>query len=510
MQWHVWNNGTLNARGYKCDSIYLSRDDSWDISDQLVGRPLCDYVSLSGISTADSTPPMGSVFQATEITPFVAESNYKCMVRSRTNIRDPNLDNNIGLTVYNLSITAPTLLLGVPTVTSISQDEQLLYKIEDVPGESALVITLTTTSDDAGFHDLFLRHRHPPTGSLHDAFSQHSLSYNQSAVVQSTRPGTYYLRIDSFGRSSNQYQIILEARVAEFGISDISPPVAAPLGNVTLRISGTLLENKFEAHLIDESSLFTITAHTVYWFSSVEVYATFDLLNVTYGFYTVQIYNMRSNEYTQLRNALQVQVGVPGQISTRIDAPARLSRGRSTVTTVLVHNTGNTDVKTPIMFARSNSRDVRISYVDSGRLTAYSTDVAFMPPSVRGPSGIIPPGESTRVVFNILPRQFDRTINFRLRVSYLDEDQMNNTHIYIAMKDQLKPPDVSNEAWEVMWNTFVNMSGTTWGSLTERLLTISKELSMADKRISSVDELVDSTAFCTRTSDTKWYNIIVN
>lgn len=491
VQWHVWNNGTLNARGYKCDSIYLSKDGTWDISDQLVGRPFCEYVSLPGISTGDTIPPMGSVFRASEPTPFVAQDEYRCIVRSRTNIRDPDLSNNIGLTTNNLSISAPTLHLGVPLTVSIGPDDQLLYRIEDVPGESTLRVTLKTTSANSGFHDLFLRHRDPPTGSLHDAYSQHSLSYNQSAVVQSTRPGTYYLRIDSFGRSISQYQIVLEARVAVFGITDISPPYAAPLGNVTLRIMGTLIENKFEASLIDESTSFMITAHTVYWFSSVEVYATFDLLNVSYGTYTVQIYNMRSEEYTQLRNALRVAVGIPGQISTSVLAPATLTRGRSTVTTVLVHNSGNTDLKTPVLFARSNRNDVQISYVDKGRLTSYRRSVAFMPLPIRGPAGIIPPGETTRVIFNILPSRFDRSINFRLSVSYLDEDQMNNTHIYIQMKDSLKPPDISDESWEVIWNTFVNATGTTWGSLIDKFSAISNEFSMASNRIASVDDLVD-------------------
>ena len=487
----MWNNGTLNARGYKCDSIYLSKDDIWDISDQRVGRPLCEYVSLSGINTADSIPPMGSVFNTMEATPFVAQDDYVCIVRSRTNIRDPNLDNNIGLTMNRLSISAPTLPLGIPTTVSIGPDNQLLYKIEDVPGESALMVTLKTTSEDAGFHDLFLRHRDPPTGSLHDAYSQRSMSYNQSAVVQSTKPGTYYLRIDSFGRSLSQYQILLEARIAAFGITSISPRSAAPLGNVTLRVSGTLIENKFEASLIDISTSSVIAAHTVYWFSSVEVYATFDLVNVSYGIYTVQIYNIRSNEYTQLRNALQIAVGVPGQVTTSIDGPSVLTRGRSTVATVLVHNSGNTDLRTPIMFARSNREDVRISYVDKGRLTAYRTDVTFLPLTVRGPTGIIPPGETTRVIFSILPSRFDQSIDFRLSISYLDEDQMNNTHIYIQMRDSLKPPDISNESWEVMWNTFVNTTGTTWGSLIERFSALSNELSMADQRISSVDDLVN-------------------
>ena len=489
--WHLWNNGTLVALGYKCDSIYLSKDNSWDISDQLVGRPLCEYVSLPGISTDNAIPPMGSVFTASKQTPFVAQGEYYCIVRSRTNIRDPDLENNIGHTMSYLSISAPALTLGVPLTVLIGPDDQLLYRIEDVPGESALRVTLKTTSANSGFHDLFLRHRDPPTGSLHDAYSQHSLSHNQSAVVQSTKPGTYYLRINSFGLSVNDYQIVLEARVAVFSVTDVSPPFAAPLGNVTLRVMGTLIEDKFEAFLIDESTSSVITAHTVYWFSSVEVYATFDLLNASYGAYTLQIYNMRSEEYTQLGNALQIAVGVPGQISTSIIAPATLTRGRSTVTTVLVHNSGNTDLKTPVLFARSNRNDVQISYVDKGRLTAYRRFVTFMPLPIRGPAGIIPPGETTRVVFNILPSRFDRSINFRLSVSYLDEDQLNNTHIYIQMKDSLKPPDVSNESWEVIWNTFVNATGTTWGSLIEKFSAVSNEFSKADNRIASVDDLVD-------------------
>ena len=51
----------------------------------------------------------------TEATPFIAQQDYSGIVRTRSNVRDPNLENNVKSTVMPLSVNAPTLLLDIPT-----------------------------------------------------------------------------------------------------------------------------------------------------------------------------------------------------------------------------------------------------------------------------------------------------------------------------------------------------------------------------------------------------------
>jgi len=98
------------------------------------------------------------------------------------------------ITAWTGSMLAPTLLLDNPTPIDLETGDETVYKIENIPGERTLVATLSVNGVVV-YHDLFLRHRKPPTGYDYDAFSQKALSSNQTAVVRNTRAGTYYLRI---------------------------------------------------------------------------------------------------------------------------------------------------------------------------------------------------------------------------------------------------------------------------------------------------------------------------
>ena len=493
LQWRVWNNGSLTAIGYKCDAAYLSQDSKWDIADHQLGRPVCTFISISPANpeTEFSMQPRGPIFSATRMTPFVAQTNYSCILSTRTNIRDPNLANNIGVSATPVRVNAPTLSLAAKTNISIASGSELVYKIENVPSERTLIATLIAP-ESSRFHDIFLRYRNPPTSSTYDAFSVYTLSYNQTAIVQSTKPGTYYIRIDNFSQNTETYEVEVEVKIATFEITDITPTSAAPHGYVTLSIAGTLLSNEIEATLINEATSTVVTASAVYWFSSVEIYATFNISNVSIGIYTVKLTNMKTTQYAVLRNSFHISSGIPGQISTRIDAPQNLLRRDSTIVTLLVQNTGNTDICTPIMFARSN-RNVQISIIDgSGQEEDnYAPELVFLPVPLQGPSGIIPPGVTTKTLFRILPNSFRASFSDTLYVSFLDEKQLDLVHSYVDRKQELKPQDIPNDSWDIIWNNFLSSVGETWRTMTEQFSDIANELSTARIKIESVDELVD-------------------
>lgn len=46
-QWNIRNNGSVVAEGYKCDTVYLSEDDKWDITDNQLGDPQCNAIYIS-------------------------------------------------------------------------------------------------------------------------------------------------------------------------------------------------------------------------------------------------------------------------------------------------------------------------------------------------------------------------------------------------------------------------------------------------------------------------------
>ena len=390
-----------------------------------------------------------------------------------------------------MRVNAPTLFLGVPTNLLIGSGSELVYKIEKIPSENTLIATLTATQN-SGFHDLFLRHRNPPTASQYDAFSLYSLSHNQTAVVHSTKPGTYYVRIRSFGLDIQSYQVQLEVKLATFEVTHVSPSSAAPIGNVTLHLSGSLISNRFQAALINDANSTVIAASTVYWFSSVEVYATFDIRNLSIGPYIIQLTDTKTNLVAQLRNSFTISSGIPGQISVRIDAPRNLLRGESTIINLFVQNTGNTDIRTPIVFVRS-SRNVQLRIIDTdGEADSdYAQELLFLPVPLYGPSGIISPGVTTKTLLRVLPNNFRASFSDVLSVSFLDERELDYPHLYVERKQELKPKYIPDDSWNIIWNNFLGSVGETWRSMTNRLTDIANEQSMGQRRIKSVDELVD-------------------
>ena len=120
---------SLPARAYKCDTAYLSEDEVWDIGDLQLGSAQCSNIHIQPF---EGDSPNEVSFQQVITAPFVAQQNYTGFVRTRSNLRDPSLRNNIGITSTPLSIRAPSLALGIPAEITLTPGEQLVYRIDGV------------------------------------------------------------------------------------------------------------------------------------------------------------------------------------------------------------------------------------------------------------------------------------------------------------------------------------------------------------------------------------------
>lgn len=481
--WNLRNNGTVQAHGYKCDTAYLSSDNVWDITDLQLGNALCGFVTIQP-HLGNSNNDLRLGLQAS--TPFVAQTNYTGFVRTRSNIRDPSLENNIGFTNIPLSIRAPILSLGSPTVVTITPGEELVYRIDDIPSDKTLIATLTTTASSA-YHNLFLRYKYPPTGFNFDAFSKYSLSSNQTTVLRNTRAGEHYLRIESVGYRSEPYQIEVLVKIARFEILSISPDVATFLGNVTIRFSGTVFSNFLQAELVHEATNLVSTALEVYWFTSEDAYATFDASALPSGIFTARLVDLQTGSNAQLNNSFTIVEGLPGHLSVQVRPPRPLRAGSSGMITVTIENDGNSDLLVPLMILQTGgSSFVRLLHesVSADSSIQYN----FIPIPSDGPGGILRPGEIVQLEFEVTPQD-----NFvgsdRLTLSYVQN--LDDSHFYFNKKDQLKPPHISTTIWDVIWDNFIESVGTTWGSLNQRISEVATQLSLSKQRVFDINSLID-------------------
>lgn len=425
----------------------------------------------------------------TKATPFIAQQDYSGIVRTRSNIRDPNLANNVKSTVMPLSVNAPSLTLDISTSIDLEAGGEKVYKIDNIPGESTLIATLSVNEGITAYHDLFLRYKNPPTGYDYDAFSQKALSSNQTAVVRNTRSGTYYLRVESSGSEMQRYQVQVLVKIARFEILDISPRMAAPLGTVTIFFSGTVFGYFVEASLIRMTNPTEMyTASNVYWFNSEEVYATFNASTLPAGMYAAKLTDTTTGAVTQLNNSFEITQGIPGQLSVLVTPPRQLRAGATGRISLYVHNTGNTDILTPLMTLQTGGNSL-VRQLDESISTDYATEVNFLPLPTKGPGGILPPGASSQIYFDVIPRAGFEGRDI-VRFSRIQDTQKSEPHAYLEQKSELKPPDVPENVWEFIWQNFLNSVGKTWGSLHERVSKIVTELSLVQKKVFSIDEII--------------------
>ena len=485
--WKLRNNGSVVAEGYKCDTVYLSEDEVWDITDQQLGDTECSSIAIHPFNQNIGNDVS---FQFTTATPYIAQQDYTGIVRSRSNIRDLNSANNIGTTQGTLNIQAQSINLNSPTTITLQQGQSKVYKIDGVPAEETLVATLKTAAQNI-YHDLFLRHEKPPTGFDYDAFSQRALSVNQKCVVRNTRNGTYYIRIESStSMEQDGYSVEVLVKIANFEILEITPSMAAPLGNVTLRISGTVIGYAVEAYIYsigNTSQLYS--AKKVYWFNSEEVYATFDITGFPLGNYTVRLTDRLTVEIAEIASSFEVANGIPGRPSLLVMPPGPLRPGQIGQLSVFIQNTGNTDILSPLIVVLSGG-DILIRLLhDSIQSDTGSTITSFQTVAFNGPAGILSPEGYSQMYFE-----------FRPRTSLVTRDELVVAvipglpllHAYADLKDTLQPSYLPDNVWDTIWENTLMAVGLTWESFQYHASDLATQMSLVyDRRPLSSDEIME-------------------
>lgn len=465
------------AEGYKCDTVYLSEDDTWAVTDHQLGETECDLIT---IYPYDGNDDNDLLFELKEVTPFIAQQFYTGIVRSSSNIRELNLANNIGRTQGTLSIQAQSISLNSPTEIILQQGQSKVYRIDGVPAEETLVATLKATVQNT-YHDLFLRHDKPPTGFDYDAFSQRALSIDQLCVVRNTRYGTYYLRIESSSsKMQGNYSVEVLVKIATFEISEIVPRRSPPLGNVTLLLSGTVIGYAVEAYLYSDANPSELhSASRVYWFSSEEVYATFNITGFSLGNYTVRLADKLTAAVAELANGFEVAGGIPGQVSLQVMPPGPLRAGENGQLSVLIQNAGNTDVVSPLISLSSDGNVLIRLLHDNIQSDTSSVATSFQSVASSGPAGILPPGGCAQMHFELMPISPDE-LREEFLVSVIPDLPL--AHVYLNEKGALRPAYVPEIVWDTIWDNALNAVGLTWASFQEYSSNVATQMSLVYNR----------------------------
>ena len=484
VKWKLLNNGTQSADGYKCDTVYLSDDNVWQIEDIEV-LSTCESIRLE--------PSREYSLSKLTTIPLVTPMTYNTIVRSRSNIRDLNLENNIGVSASTTVITMAILNIGECLTSGLSLNEEKLYHVPGIIAEETLLFRLESDTD-TDFNEMYLQHGKVVTLGDYEAAANEFLVANQDLAISKSNAGDYFILLRKVGSSLVSEppdaisQITACAKYADLDILSVSPSEAAPFGKVTLHISGTLLPEEAYVWIESDDGL-QITPVDIYHFSGLQMYATFNVTNQEIGrHFSLHVQDRYQQEdHAIFPNALTLIDGSPGILRFRTTNPSNLPLTEETGQVhVFVENVGNTDILTP-MLSLDLDGDATFQLKDEFQTFQWVSGQTLYAVPREGPGGIIPPGASSTLVFDVRPNSMTA---MRISFTVTELPPLENVNHPFQDKYLLKPYMVDDEAWETVWENYIASVGTSQKSLAEQLSRTANQLSLIGRRLVDVTGLI--------------------
>ncbi len=413
-QWVIKNNSSNAAAGVSADGIYLSKTNTLDSTAILLG--IKNKNINIGPLAADTVRMAPVVLGATE-------GDYRVIVKTDllNNIVETNKDNNTGaaaLPVYVKVKELPMNVLTPNTLYNIPRFYKLL--VPDSLNGATILLTLKSGDSLTMKNQLFVGKAYVPTAAHFD-YAYNTPNYgNQDIVITSVTPGTYYIMARCVSLQPVVQNISLKAQRLPFAILSVQSSSGGNIGNVTVKISGSLFANNMTAKLTNGAT--TITASAVYFTNSTQVFATFNLQGRPLGVYDLSliktdlsaaalpasfsivtgnnggILNGGGNNTGQNGSGGQpgCDPGTPGGLNsllvTEIVAPSKVFVGWPFVIQINYNNPANFDVpvQTRTLY---NDKEVILALTQAG-LTSGTTSLYLELSEPGGPPGIIRAGGS--------------------------------------------------------------------------------------------------------------------
>ena len=133
-------------------TAYLSDDNEWSIDDLELGQT-CGRVTLNAYQNNPSNDLQETL---TANVPPLPARDFTGIVRSRSNIRDFNLTNNIGVAMSPSKSELPTITLESPTTVTMAVGGTLYFRLPDVEASETLVVSVISDTD-TDFNEVYVR-----------------------------------------------------------------------------------------------------------------------------------------------------------------------------------------------------------------------------------------------------------------------------------------------------------------------------------------------------------------
>ncbi|WAR23257.1 WAPA-like protein, partial [Mya arenaria] len=472
VKWEIVNNGSKSAQGYKCDSVYLSDNEVWDITDMQIGKPKCSFFTLE----ANSSSQLSESVSAS--TPQVAANEYNTLVKSRSNVIDINQENNVAITLQKTRIIYDTINVGETVNRNLVGS--LVLRVVNVTDDETLMITVSSNSSI----NVYLKGGSPATFYDFDISSDDPTSSSQVITFPNTENGDYYLLIESSNiKTGGKQSLAISVKYAVFEIIDIYPRMLIPNAQTTLKIKGAMFSSDMHASIYyNNTSDNNFIAKQTLVFTSGLAYSTFHIPEAaSTGPITFQLSSLSLNKTIYYENLL-IQNGVKGYISAYKESPGRLRVGETGTFLIRIQNLGDSDVNVPILNVEALG-DGSFQLQDDTREEFFRKQYLLFCISDDGPSGILLAKDYCQLDLNV--RQDDTQVNFASLSMQVWEITQNERSVnpFMQSKNNLRPSHYDENAWDRVWNNFLTLTGNTSLSMGKKMSSVLNEMSVAGRRV---------------------------
>ena len=418
-----------------------------------------DWSNLSDLSGSNS----GSWERRTwDITPYASQNIQFGFLLSANN---SGTDAGWYLDQFSLETLDPIVLEfgesfngSFPTAGS-----RVLFALE-VPSGGHFLLNLDDL-DNTGLNEVYLRRAAVATAGNYD-YKFSAQSADQSIFIPNAGAGTWFILAIGADIPEGGSDYSIEVEFSEgIVLQSIAPKRVSNTSVALFSIKGAGFDGTTKAELQRNGTVERNADVVVVSNSELSVF--FDTIGLVPGQYDLLI---RQGENSRSM-PIEVYEGGKPNLEARLIVPDRV--GRHALATIIVEyaNTGDAPMPAPLLVVRGS--DNALLTLDSSlaakglwtktKPLGFNNSVQFL--GSGDVPGLLQPGErkqvSTTYVGLLQPWKFsDGEVEFDLGVITSEEDAAVDWN---SLQNELRSPNFEAESWGVLWESFVEAVGLTWG-----------------------------------------------
>jgi Calx-beta domain/CARDB/FG-GAP-like repeat len=478
VNYQVKNQGGDTALGNWTDTVYLSKDEVWDVNDAVLGS----FEHMGNVAPGSTYG--GSV---TANMPGLNPDSYHVIVRTdvRDVVPDTNIVNDLAVSTNSVSVDFATLNVGGSVTGNLGQGQAVYYKLQGVAGKT-LRLRLDS-ADDSGANGLYVKYGAVPTRGQYDRTGNNPVDADQDVILPIGQDGTYYVM--AYGNSvAGNPNFTLSATEVPFSISNVTTKVVGNVGKATVKVEGALFEEGTTFQLIDRAGAIIDQASDVFKSSTTD-FATFDLKGKATGLYDLQATQL-GGATTVVKGAVTVETGVGGAIDDTIIGPKTVLIPFKYPISVVYGNSGDTDTAAPLLIVRANEKaaiglnakfDNQQQLHKSLQIYGAGTDI--------GADQLRPQeSHSVQVYFASLGEPHSRDASADISTYTIDSTEQISDDDWAMLRDSAKPNGVADAEWNNFWQSKQAGIGSTWGDYTKLVHDLSAAYTQANETVTDASQ----------------------